>query len=47
MKPNHLGLGIMHERAALIGATLEIDTGKGRGTTITVTWPGSTGKEQV
>src|SRR5690606_18646518 len=47
LKPNHLGLGIMHERAALIGATLEIDTGKGRGTTITVTWPGSTGKEQV
>ncbi|HEX9114723.1 MAG TPA: cache domain-containing protein [Anaerolineae bacterium] len=37
---DHLGLGIMHERAAAIGADLTIDSEPGSGTTIEVTWPG-------
>jgi signal transduction histidine kinase len=35
----HLGIGIMHERAASIDAQLEIESGPGRGTQVTVTWP--------
>jgi signal transduction histidine kinase len=34
----HLGLGIMRERADEIGATLEISSQPNRGTQITVTW---------
>jgi len=34
----HLGLGIMRERAAAIGATLVIDSAPGQGTTVTVDW---------
>ncbi|MCB0036258.1 MAG: hypothetical protein KDE51_19640, partial [Anaerolineales bacterium] len=37
--PNSLGVGIMRERAAKIGATLIIKSQIGRGTTITVIWP--------
>lgn len=37
--PNSLGLGIMHERADIIGATLNIKSNLGEGTEITVTWP--------
>jgi signal transduction histidine kinase len=38
--PDHLGLGIMSERAEAIGATLEIKSGPGYGpgTQIKVTW---------
>jgi ligand-binding sensor domain-containing protein/signal transduction histidine kinase len=38
--PDHLGLGIMRERAEAIGATLEIDSGPehGPGTQIRATW---------
>jgi PAS domain S-box-containing protein len=35
----HLGLGIMHERAEAIGAALRIESQPGCGTQITVTWP--------
>jgi signal transduction histidine kinase len=40
VSPDHLGLGIMHERAEAIGATLEIESGPGHGpgTQIKVTW---------
>jgi signal transduction histidine kinase len=33
-----LGLGIMRERAAGIGAALQIESRPGQGTRITVTW---------
>ena len=36
----HVGLDVMRERAAAIGARLEIETEAGRGTSITVIWPG-------
>jgi signal transduction histidine kinase len=35
---NHLGLGIMHERAQDIGALLEIESEPDRGTQVTVVW---------
>ncbi|MGC9523216.1 MAG: GAF domain-containing protein [Anaerolineae bacterium] len=38
-RPGNLGLDIMRERAASIGATLCIDTRPGEGTTITAAWP--------
>jgi two-component system nitrate/nitrite sensor histidine kinase NarX len=37
-----LGLGIMHERAAAIGARLEIESEPGQGTQISVVWEKST-----
>jgi two-component system nitrate/nitrite sensor histidine kinase NarX len=37
---DHLGLGIMQERAQTIGADLTVDTTSGQGTQITVVWPG-------
>lgn len=37
--PTSLGLGIMRERAATIGAELEIQSAPGRGTCITINWP--------
>jgi PAS domain S-box-containing protein len=40
-----MGLRIIKERAASIGASLAIDTALGRGTTITVTWPRAQGKD--
>ncbi len=36
--PDHLGLGIMRERAESIGATLAIQSEIGRGTQVTVVW---------
>jgi signal transduction histidine kinase/ligand-binding sensor domain-containing protein len=36
--PDHLGLGIMRERAEAIGAALEIDSQPGHGTRVTVVW---------
>jgi len=36
--PDHLGLGIMGERAQAVGARLEIESQPGRGTRVTVVW---------
>jgi nitrate/nitrite-specific signal transduction histidine kinase len=36
--PDHLGLGIMQERAAQIGADLQIESSAGGGTTVRVRW---------
>jgi signal transduction histidine kinase/putative methionine-R-sulfoxide reductase with GAF domain len=36
--PNHLGLGIMQERARSIGAMMTIESQPGRGTQLTVRW---------
>jgi signal transduction histidine kinase len=41
----HLGLHIMNERAQEIGATLQIDTKPGQGTTIRIAWPLRLGEE--
>ena len=38
MSPEHMGLGIMHERAEAIGATLMIDSEIGHGTRIALLW---------
>ena len=38
ISPEHLGLGIMRERAAAIGATLEVESQTGHGTQVTVVW---------
>jgi signal transduction histidine kinase len=37
-RPDHLGLGIMHERAEAINARLHIESAAGRGTQITLFW---------
>ncbi len=37
--PESLGLGIMHERAEAIGATLTVESEIGRGTEVMVVWP--------
>jgi signal transduction histidine kinase len=36
--PDHLGLGIMRERAESVGATLAVQSSPGQGTRITVVW---------
>jgi signal transduction histidine kinase len=36
--PDHLGVGIMHERAEAIGAKLAIESQVGQGTQVTVLW---------
>jgi two-component system nitrate/nitrite sensor histidine kinase NarX len=38
--PDHLGVGIMRERAATVGATLEIESQAGHGTQIVIVWKG-------
>jgi len=38
--PEHLGLQIMEERAAAVGATLAVSSASGRGTVVTVRWCG-------
>jgi two-component system nitrate/nitrite sensor histidine kinase NarX len=40
--PDHLGVGIMRERAEVIGAELVIDSEPGRGTEVSVVWAGVT-----
>ena len=43
--PNgHLGISIMRERAAKIGASVQIESKPGHGTEVSATWPASTGK---
>ena len=39
VSPEHLGLGIIRERALAIGAALHIESQVGRGTVIEVVWP--------
>jgi signal transduction histidine kinase len=41
VSPEHLGLGIMQERAEAVGAGLGIDSEIGHGTQITVVWSGA------
>ncbi len=41
--PDHLGLGIIRERAEAIGAELRIDSEAGRGTVIAVLWHSAPG----
>lgn len=45
VSPEHLGLRIMQERAAAIGARIWVDSGTGRGTEIVVAWSGLRGGE--
>jgi signal transduction histidine kinase len=42
--PEHMGLGIMRERAEAVGAQLGIVSQTGRGTQVTVVWPGDEGR---
>lgn len=46
-RPGHLGLGIMRERAAAVGAGLSVASSPGAGTRITVRWPAARGEEVV
>jgi signal transduction histidine kinase len=39
----HMGLGIMRERAVAVGAALSIESQLTQGTTITLVWPASPG----
>jgi nitrate/nitrite-specific signal transduction histidine kinase len=45
VQSEHLGLGIMVERAADVGADLSIISEVGSGTTVTVTWPSDSGNQ--
>ena len=38
IRPDHLGLGIIHERAQAIGAELSIRSRPGQGSTVKVAW---------
>jgi nitrate/nitrite-specific signal transduction histidine kinase len=40
VKPGELGLGIMHERAQAIDASLQIESQPGHGTQVLVMWKG-------
>jgi two-component system nitrate/nitrite sensor histidine kinase NarX len=46
ISPEHLGLGIMHERAVAINAVMKLNSRPGCGTQIEVVWPVPTSKEQ-
>jgi len=43
--PEHMGLGIMRERAEAVGAQLGIVSQTGRGTRLTVVWPREQGRQ--
>jgi signal transduction histidine kinase len=48
--PNHLGLGIMHERARAVGARLSVESQPGQGTQVRVAWlfdEGRTTKDEL
>jgi signal transduction histidine kinase len=36
--PDHFGVGIMHERAEAVGATLTVESEIGQGTQVVVAW---------
>jgi signal transduction histidine kinase len=38
VSPDHLGIGIMRERAKAIGAVIEIESRPGCGTRVVITW---------
>ena len=40
VRPGQLGLQMMRERAVAAGALLRVETGPGRGTLVTLEWPG-------
>ncbi len=42
--PDHLGLGIMHERAEAIGAELTVESEPGMGTQVIAVWEGNEGR---
>jgi nitrate/nitrite-specific signal transduction histidine kinase len=42
--PERMGLGIMRERAEAVGAQLGIVSQTGRGTRLTLVWPGDQGR---
>jgi PAS domain S-box-containing protein len=44
VSPDHLGLGIMRERAEAIGAILDIKSEPGHGTQVVVSWSGEQGR---
>jgi len=44
--PNHFGMGVMHSRAARIGAILQIDSSIGNGTCVTLTLPRAGGNNR-
>ena len=45
VSPEHMGLGIMRERAEAVGAQLGIVSQIGQGTQVTVVWPGDEGQQ--
>jgi two-component system sensor histidine kinase ChiS len=45
ISPEHMGLGIMRERAEAVGAQLGIVSQAGRGTRLAVVWPGDEGQQ--
>jgi signal transduction histidine kinase len=45
MSSGHMGLGIIRERAAAIGATMEVDSRPGGGTVADIFWSGDYGEE--
>jgi signal transduction histidine kinase len=45
ISPDHLGLGIIRERAGAIGAALSIESRPGTGTRVKVIWPGDSGEQ--
>ncbi|MCL4535541.1 MAG: histidine kinase [Bacteroidetes bacterium] len=47
VSPEHLGLGIMHERAEAIGASLSIESYPGRGTKVAVVWRDTQSEEHT
>ncbi|MBN1665714.1 MAG: hypothetical protein JW862_01450, partial [Anaerolineales bacterium] len=38
IQPGHMGISIMHERASSIGASLEVESQVGQGTTVRLEW---------
>lgn len=38
LRPEQMGIGIMHERAAAVGAEISIESDPGHGTQVTLTW---------
>jgi PAS domain S-box-containing protein len=47
VSPKHLGLRIMQERAAGVGATVKVISTEGHGTQVTVAWPDASRREST